>query len=141
MASVNQVLLVGNLTRDPELRYTAKGTAVCQFSLALNHRFTNAAGEKKEEVCFVECSLFSKSAESFDQYLTRGRAVLVTGRLRLEEWEDKTTRAKRSKLVVVCDAWHFVDKQTNGPAATTPKPILDAVAAAEAATANPDWNV
>ena len=114
MASFNKVILAGNLTRDPELRYTPKGTAVCKFGLAISRNWTNEAGEKKEEVTFVDVDAFGRQAEVVAQYMKKGRPFLVEGRLKLDQWEDKETKAKRSKHVVVVDSFHFVDSKPGG---------------------------
>lgn len=108
MASFNKVILAGNLTRDCELRYTPKGTAIAQFGLAINRKWTNDAGEKKEEVCFVDCKCFGKSAETLAQYTSKGHPLLVEGRLDLDEWEDKTSGQKRQKLNVVVENFQFL---------------------------------
>src|SRR5512138_1837499 len=98
MASFNQVILVGNLTRDPELRYTPKGTAIAEFGLAINRTWKDESGETKEEVTFVDINAFGRQAEVIGQYLKKGRPVLVEGRLKLDTWEDKQTNQKRSRL-------------------------------------------
>src|ERR1044071_6596379 len=101
MASFNKVILVGNLTRDPELRYTPKGMAIAKIGLAVNRVWTNEAGEKKEEVTFVDVDVFGRTAENVGQYMRKGRPILIEGRLRLDQWDDKQTGQKRSKLGVV----------------------------------------
>src|SRR4051812_48885021 len=103
MASFNKVILLGNLTRDPELRYTPKGTAIAKIGLAVNRVWTNEAGEKKEEVTFVDVDVFGRTAENVGQYMRKGRPILVEGRLRLDQWDDKQTGQKRSKLGVVAE--------------------------------------
>ncbi len=108
MASFNKVILVGNLTRDPEMRYTPKGTAVCQVGLAVNRVWTNEAGEKKEEVTFIDLTSFGRTAEVIAQYLRKGSPALFEGRLRLEQWDDKQTGAKRSKLSVVIESMQLL---------------------------------
>jgi single-strand DNA-binding protein len=108
MASFNKVILCGNLTRDPELRYTPKGTAIAQFGLAINRVWTSEAGEKKEDVCFVDCKCFGKQAETLAKYTAKGHPLLIEGRLDLEEWGDKETKAKRQKLTVVCEGFQFL---------------------------------
>ena len=95
MASFNKVILVGNLTRDPELRYTPKGTAIAKIGLAVNRVWTNEAGEKKEEVTFVDVDAFGKTAETIGQYLKKGRPILIEGRLRYQTWEDKQSGQKK----------------------------------------------
>ena len=109
MASFNKVILVGNLTRDPELRYTPKGTAVAKLGLAVNRKWTSESGEQREEVTFVDIDAFGKQAETISQYLKKGRPILVEGRLRLDTWDDKQTGQKRSKLGVVLDNFQFLD--------------------------------
>ncbi len=96
MASFNKVILVGNLTRDPELRYTPKGMAIAKIGLAVNRVWTNEAGEKKEEVTFVDVDVFGRTAENVGQYMRKGRPILVEGRLRLDQWDDKQTGQKRA---------------------------------------------
>ena len=94
MASFNKVILVGNLTRDPELRYTPKGTAIAKVGLAVNRVWTNEAGEKKEEVTFIDVDVFGRTAENVGQYMRKGRPILIEGRLKLDQWDDKTTGAE-----------------------------------------------
>lgn len=108
MASFNKVVLVGNLTRDPEIRYTPKGTAVAAISIAVNRKWKNEAGEEKDEVTFVEIDLFGRTAENVGQYMRKGSPILVDGRLKLEQWEDKQTNQKRSKLKVVGETVQFL---------------------------------
>lgn len=110
MANFNKVIIAGNLTRDPELRYTPKGSAIAKLSLALNRSWTSESGEKKEEVTFVEVDAFSKAAENAAQYLKKGSAVLVEGRLKLDQWDDKQTGAKRSRLTVVSEQIQYLSK-------------------------------
>jgi single-strand DNA-binding protein len=114
MASFNKVILVGNLTRDPELRYTPKGTAVARIGLAVNRNWTSETGEKKEEVTFVDVDAFGKTAEVIGQYLKKGRPILMEGRLRYETWDDKQTGQKRSKLGVVLETFQFIDSNRGG---------------------------
>ena len=109
MANFNKVILAGNMTRDPELRYTPKGTAIAKFGLAINRTWTNESGEKKEEVTFVDVDAFGKQAEVIGQYLRKGRPVLVEGRLKLDQWDDKQTGQKRSRLGVVLESFSFLD--------------------------------
>jgi single-strand DNA-binding protein len=108
MPNYNKVILMGNLTRDPELRYAAKGTAIARLGLAINRTWTSETGEKKEEVTFVDVDAFGRQAEVVSQYLKKGRPVLIEGRLRLDQWEDKTTHQKQSKLKVVLESFVFV---------------------------------
>lgn len=112
MASVNKVMMLGRLTRDPELRYTPKGTAVCDLGVALNRTWTDPGGEKKEEVTFVDVTAWSRTAELCAQYLKKGRQVFIEGRLKLDQWEQEG--AKKSKLTVVADQVTFVDGGQGG---------------------------
>lgn len=109
MPSFNKVIIAGNLTRDPELRYTPKGTAVAKLSLAVNRTWRTDSGEQKEEVTFVDVDAFGKQAETIAQYLKKGRPLLVEGRLKLDQWEDKQTQQKKSRLGVVLESFQFLD--------------------------------
>lgn len=113
MASFNKVILMGNLTRDPELRYTPKGTAVAKIGLAVNRSWRNEAGELKEEVTFVDIDIFGRTAENVGQYMRKGSPILVEGRLRLDQWDDKQTGQKRSKLAVVAETVQFLSGGSN----------------------------
>lgn len=109
MASFNQVTLVGNITRDIEVRFTPGGTAVADVSLAINNTWKDKnSGEKKEDVTFVDCTLWGKTAELAGQYLGKGRPVLFSGRLVQDTWDDKETGKKRSKLKVVVETMQFL---------------------------------
>ena len=114
MASFNKVILVGNLTRDPELRYTPKGTAIAKIGLAVNRTWRNEAGETKEEVTFVDVDVFGRTAENVGQYMRKGRPLLVEGRLRLDTWDDKQTGQKRSRLGVVAETVQFLGSPAGG---------------------------
>lgn len=134
MASFNKVILVGNLTRDPELRYTPKGTAIAKIGLAVNRTWRNEAGETREEVTFVDVDVFGRTAENVGQYMRKGRPILVEGRLRLDQWDDKQTGQKRSRLGVVAETVQFLGSPAGGeggapaapraarPAAAAPAP-------------------
>ena len=110
MPNLNSVHLMGNLTRDPEVRYTPRGTAVCDLSLAINRVLPpeQEGGERREEVTYVDVTLWGKSAENAGQYLAKGRSVFIDGRLALETWDDKQSGQKRSKLKVVAESWQFL---------------------------------
>lgn len=108
MASLNKVFLLGNLTRDPELRYTTGGSAVCSFGLAVNRRYTTARGEDREEVCFVDIETWGKQAESCNSYLRKGSPALIEGRLRLDQWDDRETGQKRSRHRVSAERVQFI---------------------------------
>lgn len=101
MASFNKVMLMGNLTRDPEIKYTPKGTAIADIGLAVNRNYTTESGEKREEVTFVDVTLWGRVAEIVGEYCKKGRPLFVEGRLQLDTWDDKQTGQKRSKLKVV----------------------------------------
>lgn len=111
----NRTILAGNTTRDPELRVTPKGTAICQFSLAVNRQWKNEAGEKQEEVSFIDCEAWGKTGETIAKYFTKGKPIMVEGRLKQDTWEDKNTKEKRSKLKVVVDQFMFVGKPDGAP--------------------------
>ncbi len=111
MASFNKVILAGNLTRDPELRYTPKGTAVAKIGLAVNRTWTGEDGVKKEEVNFIDVEAWGRQGEVIAQYMKKGRPLLVEGRLKLDSWEDKTTKQKVSKLKVVLESFSFIDSK------------------------------
>src|ERR1700684_4602969 len=109
MANYNKVILIGNLTRDPELRYTPKGSAVAKIGLAVNRTWKNEAGESKEEVTFIDIEAWGRQAEVIAQYMRKGRPLLVEGRLKLDTWEDKNTHQKQSKLKVILESFSFID--------------------------------
>ena len=141
MASFNKVILMGNVTRDPELRYTPKGMAIAKFGLAVNRTWRNEAGETKEEVTFVDIDAFTKQAETIGQYVKKGRALLVEGRLRLDQWDDKQTGQKRSKLGVVLESFQFVGSapgRGEGPGGVEPVRQAAPAAAASAPIASPE---
>jgi single-strand DNA-binding protein len=131
MASFNKVIIAGNLTRDPELRYTPKGTAVARISLAVNRSYSTETGEKKEEVTFVDVDVWGRQAEVISQYMKKGRPLLVEGRLKQDSWEDKTTKQKQSKLKVVLESFSFIDsnRPEGGAAPEAPRPPRPAAAA------------
>src|ERR1017187_9189467 len=133
MASFNKVILVGNLTRDPELRYTPKGTAIAKFGLAVNRVWKNEAGESKEETTFVDVDAFGRQAETLAQYMKKGSPLLVEGRLRLDQWDDKQSGQKRSRLGVVVEGFQFLGGGNRGdaggaPETSRPRPAAAAVA-------------
>lgn len=114
MPSLNKVLLMGNLTRDPELRVTPKGTPICQFSLAINRQFKMESGESREEVIYVDIEAWGKQGETIAKYVTKGRPLFVEGRLRLDQWEDKNTKEKRSRMKVVLENFQFLGDSRGG---------------------------
>jgi len=111
MANFNKVILAGNLTRDPELRYTPKGTAVVKMGMAINRTWKSETGEAKEEVTFVDVEAWDRQAEVIAQYMRKGRPILVEGRLKLDTWEDKNTHQKVSKLKVRLESFSFIDSK------------------------------
>ena len=113
MPNLNRVMLMGNLTRDPELRFTPNNTAVCQIALAINHRWKDQSGEQKEEVTYIDCEAWGKTADVINQYLRKGRPVFIEGRLKLDQWQDKEGN-NRSKLKVVVENFQFVDSKGGG---------------------------
>ena len=108
MASFNRVILIGNLTRNPETRFTQGGMPIVNFGLAVNRRFQDGEGNWKEEPTFVDVTIFGKRGEAFARFHTKGKAALVEGHLRMDTWDDKNTGQKRSKLYVVAENWEFV---------------------------------
>src|SRR5687768_549207 len=143
MPNFNKVILAGNITRDPELRYTPKGTAVAKIGMAINRQWKDESGQQKEEVTFVDVDAFGRQAEVISQYLKKGRPILVEGRLKFDQWEDKQTNQKRSRLGVVLESFQFLDSggggqgggggaasrpaptRPSGPAAAAPPPASD----------------
>jgi single-strand DNA-binding protein len=120
MASLNKVMLIGNLTRDPEVRYTPKGSAVADLAIAVNRSYQTDNGERMEEVTYVDVVVWARLAELAGQYLHKGRSVFVEGRLQMDSWEDKATGQKRSRLRVVAENLQFLDSKgattgTTGP--------------------------
>ena len=114
MANFNKVILVGNLTRDPQLRYLPSQMAVVDFGLAVNHKYRTKNGEDREEVLFIDCSCFGKGAEIINQYCQKGKQLLVEGRLRYETWEDKQGGGKRSKHSVSVDNFQLMGGRDGG---------------------------
>ena len=119
MASFNKVILLGNLTRDPEVRYTPKGTAVAELGMAVNRVYTAENGEKREETTFVDVTLWGRTAEIAGEYLKKGRPVFIEGRLQLDSWEDKTSGQKRSKLKVVGEGLQLLGARPGGGSGST----------------------
>jgi single-strand DNA-binding protein len=147
MPSFNRVIIAGNLTRDPELRYTPKGSAVANFSLAVNRTWKSESGESKEEVSFIEVEAWGRQAEVIAQYMRKGRPLLVEGRLKQDTWEDKNTHQKQSKLKVVLEGFSFIDSKgpdggapSEGPRRSAPAPAKppESTEGGEAAAAEDD---
>jgi single-strand DNA-binding protein len=114
MAGFNKVLLMGNLTRDPQLKYLPSQTAVAEFGVACSRKFKSAQGEDREDVLFVDCSAFGKTGEVINQYFTKGKPIFIEGRLKLDQWEDKQGGGKRSKITVVVDTFQFIGGRDGG---------------------------
>lgn len=117
MGNFNRVFLMGNLTRDVELRHTPNNTPVAKFGIAVNRRFTVGDGsnrEQREEVTFVDCEAWGRTAEVMSQYLSKGRPVFIEGRLKLDQWQDKESGQNRSKLHVVVESFQFIDSRQGG---------------------------
>lgn len=112
--SFNIVILHGHLTRDVELRFAGSGTAIATFGLAVNHSYTNETGQKKDTVCFIDITAFGQRAKVLAQYLSKGKPLLLEGRLAQETWEDKETRKHRSKLKVILESFTFVHARQYG---------------------------
>ena len=110
-ASLNKVLLIGNLTRDPELKHTAGNQALANFGIAVNRRFRTASGENREEVAFIDCEAWGRTAENIGKFFAKGRPIFIEGRLKLDTWEDRKDGSKRSKLKVVVENFQFVDSK------------------------------
>src|SRR5437868_13582044 len=147
MASINKVILLGNLTRDPEIRYTPKGSALCDLGIAVNRQYTLENGERRAEVTYVDVVLWARMAEIAAEYLKKGRPVCIEGRLQLDTWDDKQSGQKRSKLRVIGENMQMLGSRGAGggggvteaadeerPARTTTPPPR----AAASATAEPD---
>ena len=130
MASYNKVILVGNLTRDPELKQTTGGTAVCDLGLACNEKFKNKAGEEIDQTVFVDIVVWGRQAETANEYLTKGSSVLIEGKLQLDQWENEAGE-KRSKMRVRADRIQFLStkSQSTGtrPASVTDQPVASSV--------------
>jgi single-strand DNA-binding protein len=126
MAYLNKVFLIGNLTRDPELRVTPKGTAICQFGLAVNRQFKDESGQTRDETTFVDIEAWGKQGELVSKYLTKGSPAMVEGRLKLDQWEDKQSGQKRSKLKIVLDNVQFLGRAGGGSAGGAAAPAAAA---------------
>ena len=114
MASLNKVMLIGNVTRDPELKYTPKGSAVADLGLAINRNYTNQSGEKVEEVTYVDVELWGRLAEIAGEYAKKGRSIFIEGRLRIDSWEDKQSGQKRNRLKVVGEGLQLLGSRPGG---------------------------
>ena len=120
MASYNKVFLMGNLTRDPQVKHLPSQMVVAEFGLAVNRRYKTATGEDKEEVAFVDCTAFGRQAETISQYCTKGKPIFVEGRLKFDTWDDKQGGGKRSKLTVVVENFQFLGRAMDGQGSDFP---------------------
>lgn len=123
MAYLNKVFLIGNLTREPEIRTTPKGTAICQFGLAVNRNFKDESGQDREDTTFIDIEAWGKQGELVAKYLSKGSPAMVEGRLKLDQWEDKQTGQSRSKLKVVMENVQFLNGR---PASSNSSPSTPA---------------
>jgi single-strand DNA-binding protein len=114
MPNLNQVMLIGNLTRDPEIKYTPKGTAIAAFGLAVNRNYTTESGEKREEVTFIDLEAYARLAEIIGEYCKKGRPIFVEGRLKLDTWDDKQSGQKRSKMKVIVETMQLLGSREGG---------------------------
>lgn len=114
MANLNKVMLMGNITRDPEIRYTPKGTAVTDISIAVNRSYTLDSGERREETTYVDVTFWGRQAEIIAEYMRKGRPIYAEGRLQLDQWEDKATGQSRSRLKVVGENFQFLGSREDG---------------------------
>lgn len=114
MANYNKVLLMGNLTRDPQLKYLPSQMAVVEFGIAVNRKYRTSSGEDREEVNFIDCTAWGKTGETINQYMQKGKPIFIEGRLKYDSWDDKQGGGKRSKLTVVVDNFQFVGGRDGG---------------------------
>ncbi len=114
MPNYNKVILMGRPTRDPEVRYASNGNAIAKLSVAVNRVWRNKEGQQQEETTFVDVDAFGRQAETISQYLSKGRPIFLEGRLKLDQWDDKQTGQKRSRLGVVLDRFEFIDSRGEG---------------------------
>ena len=139
MAYLNKVLLIGNLTRDPELRVTPKGTAICQFGLAVNRQYKDESGASRDETAFIDIEAWGKQGELVSKYLQKGSPAFIEGRLRFDSWEDKQSGQKRNKLKVVLENVQFLSRGGGGGGTSTggAEPAAAVAATGEEAPAEP----
>ena len=116
--NINKVTIAGHLGRDPEMKFTGKGTAICNLNVAVTRRWRTDQGEQKEETTWAGCTAFGKTAEVIGQYFKKGSAIYIDGRLKNDSWEDKATGKKQTKTGVVVESFQFVGGAKDRPAAT-----------------------
>jgi single-strand DNA-binding protein len=142
MATLNKVFLIGNLTRDPEMRMTPKGTAVCQFGIAVSRQYKDESGATREEATFVDVEAWAKQAELVSKYLSKGSPAMVEGRLKFDQWDDKQTGQKRSKLKVVLENIQFLSSgRGQGGAGGGERAVAGGASGAPEAPAAPKENL
>jgi single-strand DNA-binding protein len=129
VSNFNKVYLMGNLTRDPELRYAPKGTATAKIAMAINRKYRTESGEDREDVTFVDIEAWGKQAETISQYCKKGRPLFVEGRLKLDQWDDKTTGQKRSALKVMLEHFQFIGGRPADTESAPSKPVRPATPA------------
>ena len=112
MASLNKVFLIGNLTRDPELRYTPTGTPICEFGMAVNRTYRTKDGEQRDDTCFVNVAMWGRRGEVISEYFSKGSPILIEGRLKFDTWE--SAEGRRSKLSVVAENFEFMGRAAPG---------------------------
>lgn len=120
MPNLNKVMLIGNLTRDPELKHTPRGAAVAEFGLAINRVWNDESGQRREEATFVDVTCWGRMAEVIAEYVRRGDPLFIEGRLQLDQWEDKATSQKRSKLRVIGESFEFLKSKDASSAGAAP---------------------
>ena len=126
MPNFNKVMLMGNLTRDPEIKYTPKGTAIAVFGLATNRSYTLESGETREDVTVVDCEAYARLAEIIGEYCKKGKPIFVEGRLKLDTWDDKTSGQKRSKMKVVVEVMQLIGGRDGGGGSVPDSTAADA---------------
>ena len=137
MASYNKVILMGNLTRDPETRVTPNGLTICKFGIAVNRVFNTQDGERREEVTYIDCDAFGRQADTISRYMSRGRPIHIEGRLKLDQWDDRNTGEKRSKLGVVVESFQFVGSRDDAASGGYDAPAASEAPSKRAATPPP----
>lgn len=126
MPNYNKVIILGNLTRDPELRYLQQGTAIAEFGIAVNRKFTTKTGAERDETLFVDVTAWGKQAETLAEYVNKGTSLLIEGRLKLDTWQDKNTGDKRSKHSITLEQFQFVTPKSDAePKPSRRKPVYD----------------
>jgi single-strand DNA-binding protein len=139
MANLNKVMLIGNVTRDPEIKYTPKGSAVTDLGIAVNRVFTPEGGERREETTYVDVTLWGRQAEIAGEYCKKGRSIYIEGRLQLDTWDDKATGQKRSKLKVVGERMTMIGgKRDDADQASEPPRSVDELAAEHGVSSDPN---